>query len=66
MVGTGIMHKKTMSAAPQVDLSVLPRCENGNVAEWLVDIELAFAAEDDDVRREYTNIGGQNGLELFV
>lgn len=60
------MHKKTTSAAPQAEPSVLPRCDSGGVSEWLTNIELAFEAEDDDVRREYTNIGGQNGLELFV
>jgi len=66
MVGTGIMQKKDTSAAPQVDPSTLPRCDSGGVSEWLTNIELAFEVDDDDVRREYTNIGGQNGLELFV
>ncbi len=66
MVGTRIMHKKTESAAPQVEPSTLPRCESGDVSEWLTNIEQAFDAEEVDVRRAYTNIGGQNGLELFV
>lgn len=60
------MHNKTKSAAPQVELSDLPHFERGNVSEWLINVELALEAEDDDVRREYKNIGGQNGLELFV
>lgn len=60
------MHKKTSTAAPQVDPMALPHCDSGDVAEWLTNIEQAFDADEDDVRREYTNIGGQNGLELFV
>ncbi len=60
------MHKKTTAAAPQVEPSSLPRFENGDVSGWLINVELALEAEDDDVAREYTNIGGQNGLELFV
>ena len=66
MVGTTIMHKKTTSVAPQVEPSNLPLIENGDVSGWLINVELALEAEVDDVRREYTNIGGQNGLELFV
>lgn len=60
------MQKKTTSAAPQVELSTLPRWKSPDVSEWLINIELALETEDDDVGREYTNIGGQNGLELFV
>ncbi len=60
------MHEKKTSAAPQVEPSELPRFENGDVSGWLINVELALEAEDDDVLREYTNIGGQNGLELFV
>ena len=66
MVGTRNMHKKTTTAALQVEPSDLPRLENGKVSEWLINVELALEAEADDMRREYTNIGGQNGLELFV
>lgn len=66
MVGAKIMQNGTASAAPQVEPTDLPRLENGQVSEWLINVELALETEDDDVRQEYTNIGGQNGLELFV
>ena len=48
------------------DALYLPNCEDGQVTEWLAGMEQAMAAGDDDIRREYTNIGGKNGLELFV
>jgi len=60
------MQKKTVDDSPKVEMSDLPRCGNSSISEWLTELEQALEAEDDDVRREYTNIGGQNGLELFV
>lgn len=60
------MQKKTVDDSPRVEMSHLPRYGNSSISEWLIELEQALEAEDDDVRREYTNIGGQNGLELFV
>ena len=43
-----------------------PKGASLNVAEWLSDIESAVGDADVPPDREYTNIGGKNGLELFV
>lgn len=66
MVGTTIMQNSDKTDSIGFDALYLQNCEDGRVAEWLTGMELALAAEDDDIRREYTNIGGKDGLELFV
>ena len=43
-----------------------PRRDEIDVAEWLAEIEASLERDADDIDRKYTNIGGQNGLELFV
>lgn len=40
--------------------------QGATVRDWLAEIERAVESGEDDIRREYTNIGGENGLELFV
>ena len=66
MVGTKIMQKQTHIDSLGVESVKQSRREPLNVAEWLSDIESALESEDVRPDREYTNIGGQNGLELFV
>ncbi len=65
-MGPMIMCKNTTTKPPLSEAPALPHCENGDISTWLTNIELTLASVDDEVGREYTNIGGQNGLELFV
>ena len=55
---------KTQS--PSSDALQLMTFDRTSVGEWLADIERAVEASNEDIRREYQNIGGENGLELFV
>ncbi len=65
-VGTANMYDKNRVDSSATELFELPRCEDANVALWLAEIERTINCDEDDVRRGYRNIGGQNGLELFV
>lgn len=60
------MQNDTKTDSLRVETSHLPRCEDANVSDWLAELERAVEAEDDDPGRNYMNIGGKNGLELFV
>ena len=66
LVGTMIMQNDTNTDSLWVETPQPRRCEAVKVADWLADIERAVEAADDDIGRKYRNIGGKNGLELFV
>lgn len=60
------MQRKWKSDSLSVETSHLPPCKDTNVLDWLADTARAVEAADEDIGREYMNIGGRNGLELFV